>query len=132
MSATVTSAERSQYREFVENQIQLLAKPPPSILWHYTTGDALIKIIQTGSLFSTQISCANDTTEFSYSRDNIIAAFKRKRSTIRSQDAFSLLDYIDSYSFPDTSTNGSSRASRRTAMILASGVHMGVRKTAIP
>jgi hypothetical protein len=60
MSATVTSAERSQYREFVENQIQLLAKPPPSILWHYTTGDALIKIIQTGSLFSTYIPHPDD------------------------------------------------------------------------
>jgi len=105
MSATVTSAERSQYRGFVENQIQLLAKPSPAILWHYTTGDGLIKIIQTGSLFSTQISCANDTSEFSYARDNILAAFKRKRSTIGNQDAFALLNYIDAYSFPDTSTS---------------------------
>jgi hypothetical protein len=54
MSATVTPADSSDYLAFVESQIRQLGKTPPTVLWHYTNGNALIKIIETGSLFSTQ------------------------------------------------------------------------------
>jgi hypothetical protein len=36
------------------------------IVWHYTTGESLIEIIRTGSLFATQVACLNDTTELRY------------------------------------------------------------------
>ncbi len=36
------------------------------IVWHYTTGQSLIEIVRTGSLFATQVACLNDTTELRY------------------------------------------------------------------
>jgi hypothetical protein len=40
--------------------------PPDTILWHYTNGPALIAIIDSMSIFSTHISCLNDSTELRY------------------------------------------------------------------
>jgi len=51
----VTPADWQQYRAFVESQIQTLGKPPPTPLWHYSRGETLIKIIESGKLFSTQV-----------------------------------------------------------------------------
>jgi hypothetical protein len=79
MSDPVTPADRQQYQAFVRRQIDTLAKPPPTIFWHYTNGEALIKIIQTGTLFSTQIACVNDTTEYRYSVELVHQACKRLR-----------------------------------------------------
>lgn len=36
------------------------------ILWHYTTSAGLIGIVESGSIFSTQVSCLNDSTESRY------------------------------------------------------------------
>jgi hypothetical protein len=60
MTNYVTDSERTEYRAFVERQMRTLAKNPPPILWHYTKGDALIKIVESGTLLSTQIACVND------------------------------------------------------------------------
>src|ERR1700730_7305983 len=35
-------------------------------LYHYTTGENLVRIITSQQLWCTQISCLNDTTEFTY------------------------------------------------------------------
>jgi hypothetical protein len=51
MNDPVTPADRQQYRGFVESQIRTLAKNSPTTLWHYTGGEALIKIIESGKLF---------------------------------------------------------------------------------
>ena len=106
MSDTVTSADRNRYRSFVHSQIQLIGKAPPAILSHYTNGNALIEIIKTGRLFSTQISCVNDTTEYSYSVNMLHTAFKRVRPSVAGQpDAVFLLDYIDNNISTGTSTS---------------------------
>jgi Protein of unknown function (DUF2971) len=39
---------------------------PKSPLYHYTTGDNLIRILQSGELWSTQAACMNDTKELIY------------------------------------------------------------------
>jgi hypothetical protein len=39
---------------------------PQEIVWHYTTGDALLAIVETGILYATQVSCLNDSTEIQY------------------------------------------------------------------
>ena len=35
----------------------------PEILWHYTTADKFLKIIESGELWFTHVSCLNDTEE---------------------------------------------------------------------
>jgi Protein of unknown function (DUF2971) len=37
------------------------------VVWHYTTGTSLISIIESGTIFATQVSCLNDATEIRYS-----------------------------------------------------------------
>jgi len=41
----------------------------PSFLYHYTTGDSLIQIIESQELWATQAACLNDTTELIYAAD---------------------------------------------------------------
>src|ERR1700739_1105098 len=40
---------------------------PEQMLWHYTTSAGLIGIVESGSIFATQVSCLNDSTEIRYS-----------------------------------------------------------------
>ena len=65
----VTQEETNKYYEFVKEQIAILngmTIEGKQVVWHYTTGDALINIVQSGSLYSTQVSCLNDRTEVHY------------------------------------------------------------------
>jgi hypothetical protein len=56
------------YFSYVESLLnQLDWKPDPeAIAWHYTSGPALISIIESGTIFATQVSCLNDATEIRY------------------------------------------------------------------
>jgi len=53
------------YLPYIETLLdQLDWKPDPElIVWHYTSGPGLISIIESGTLYSTQVSCLNDATE---------------------------------------------------------------------
>ena len=47
-------------------------KPDPElIVWHYTSGHGLLSIIESGTLFSTQVSCLNDATEIRYAASKL-------------------------------------------------------------
>ena len=52
-------------------------------LYHYTTGENLVRIIQSQELWCTQISCLNDTTEFTYAIDEFQ---KRVRTKLTEQN----------------------------------------------
>jgi hypothetical protein len=39
---------------------------PEQMLWHYTTSAGLIGIVESGSIFATQLSCLNDSNESRY------------------------------------------------------------------
>jgi hypothetical protein len=52
--------------------------PPPHRLYHYTTGDNLIQIIQSQELWATQASCLNDTTELTYAADQLRQRIKKR------------------------------------------------------
>jgi hypothetical protein len=65
----VTKEETEKYKAFVIEQLATLKSleiDPEEVIWHYTTGTALLNIIETGTLYSTQVSCLNDSTELSY------------------------------------------------------------------
>jgi hypothetical protein len=49
------------FEEFPELQH---SHPQQSILWHYTSGSSLIRIIESGEFWATHLSCLNDGREF--------------------------------------------------------------------
>lgn len=61
-----TVQESSGIWAWTERELNKLARTPPPVLWHYTDGTALIAIVETGSLWATQLSCLNDYSELSY------------------------------------------------------------------
>jgi hypothetical protein len=55
---------------------KLLFQPKAGIpghgpLYHYTTGENLVRIIESQELWCTQISCLNDTMEFTYAVEEL-------------------------------------------------------------
>src|ERR1700732_5202949 len=49
-------------------------------LYHYTTGDNLIRIIESGKLWSTQITCLNDTAEVRYAVEELHRRVRARRA----------------------------------------------------
>lgn len=67
MPTEITQEERTQYFRAAKDAIAIAVGPhgtPPPILWHYTAGESLLKIINSSTLWATQISCLNDNSEF--------------------------------------------------------------------
>lgn len=69
-----------------------LAKPAPPVLWHYTTGQALIDIVNKGELWATQVSCLNDQTELVHAAQLLCQAFKNLRRTHTDNEDRAFLD----------------------------------------
>lgn len=63
-----TIGTQSYYFPFVSTILERLDwKPAPEqVVWHYTSSSGLIGIIESGSIFATQVSCLNDATEIRY------------------------------------------------------------------
>src|SRR3989442_445301 len=65
----VSVGENAEYLQFVAAQIRKYpSSMPQSVLWHYTSGEGLLGIINSGEFWLTQLSCVNDTTELRYSQ----------------------------------------------------------------
>jgi Protein of unknown function (DUF2971) len=65
----VSQEDEAQYQQFVRELAESIGTfliDPETTLWHYTTGSALLGILQTNTLYSTQVSCLNDSTEVRY------------------------------------------------------------------
>jgi hypothetical protein len=61
--------DQKLYMEFIQEQVKALGSfdfDPKTTIWHYTTGTGLLGIVQSGTLYSTQVSCLNDSTEIRY------------------------------------------------------------------
>jgi hypothetical protein len=74
----ITEEERKQYSEFltgVAKELKSLDVNLEETIWHYTTGNALLSIIESGTLYSTQVSCLNDSTEIRYATKVLRDAF---------------------------------------------------------
>jgi hypothetical protein len=56
------------------------------ILYHYTSADALLGILQSGSLWASDIRFLNDSTEFTFARDLLVKALQDKASRLRNKD----------------------------------------------
>ncbi len=65
----VLQEEKEKYLAFIQAQVnhfQATEIKPEATLWHYTTGDSLLSIVESGKLYATQVSCLNDSTEIPY------------------------------------------------------------------
>lgn len=93
----VSAEENNRYLDFVRDQIALLNGMQiegKQILWHYTTGEALIDIVRSGSLYSTQVSCLNDRTEIHYGTALLRDAFLEIQGQIHPPEETELLKQI--------------------------------------
>ena len=76
----VTQSEIDRYWEFVRSEVQKTGRQLPSpILWHYTSGEGLVGIIQSGTFWLTHISCVNDSTELRHAGSLLRGAFEKKQ-----------------------------------------------------
>ena len=95
-SMSIPEEEKERYQAFVLAIAKALGSMrygPETMLWHYTSGSSLIKILDSMSIYSTQISCLNDATELKYGSTLFHDALRKLRAeTTNDQMADSLLD----------------------------------------
>jgi hypothetical protein len=93
--------EIKRYQAFVlslAKEMGSLKFAPEAMLWHYTNGSALLAILGSMSIYSTQISCLNDATELRYGSRLFQDALKELRETTSNDGvAERLLDGAISY-----------------------------------
>lgn len=74
----LSAADETQIAKFLDHFAQRFFLFPSGPLYHYTTGENFIKIVQSGELWATQAACLNDTTELVYSADQLHRRVKAK------------------------------------------------------
>jgi hypothetical protein len=90
----IAAEEKKAYNDFaveLARELGSVLTPPETILWHYTSGPALIAILESMTLFSTQLSCLNDTTELRYASKLFQEALRAKRATVSEEGTESTL-----------------------------------------
>ena len=91
----IPKEERARYVDFavqLSRDLGSIAIPPDKILWHYTNGSALLAILESMSIYSTHISCLNDTTELRYGSKLFQEALANLRQTATDNAALRLPD----------------------------------------
>lgn len=74
--AYILDEDRQEYRNFCVRHLRSYGRPSVDEVWHYTTAEGLIAILQYGKIFSTQVTCLNDSLEQRYFGDLIHQAMK--------------------------------------------------------
>ena len=93
--AYISAADKDEYIKFVSDRLPSFARPSSGEVWHYTSGQALVAILNTGTLFSTQVSCLNDTLEQRYFGDLVHAEIKKVALSNTDQRLTPLLKIAD-------------------------------------
>ena len=92
----IPDAEKLRYADFVQElwrELDAIAIPPETILWHYTTGSSLVAILESMTLYSTHISCLNDSSEVRYGASCFREALKVARlNSYRDELVVKLID----------------------------------------
>jgi Protein of unknown function (DUF2971) len=74
----ISTADEAQIAGFLNHYARRFFLVPNGPLYHYTTGENLISIINSGELWATQASCLNDATELVYSAELLHRRVKAK------------------------------------------------------
>jgi hypothetical protein len=79
------------------------------MVWHYTTGQGLIGIIESGSIFATQVSCLNDASEIRYAARKLREAYVRLLQDMdeKSPTAKFIRKYVEVLQDDDAAPNSS-------------------------
>src|SRR5271166_1213817 len=67
----LSPADEAEIANFLTHYAKRFFLIPDSPLYHYTTGENFIKIIQSGELWATQAACLNDATELIYAVEQL-------------------------------------------------------------
>jgi hypothetical protein len=111
----VTAQENEQYRAFVSEKAQELGCfnfKPDDIVWHYTNGEGLLGILQSSSIYATQVASLNDKNETKYATDLFKASLRElieqnKDNGIAMGFLQKVLEFVKED--PDSPTHGSSK-----------------------
>jgi hypothetical protein len=76
----IREEDKQEYRRFCAYHLPAFSRELPPELWHYTSADGLIKILQSGQIWSTQVACLNDTLEQRFFGDLIHEVVKKRRA----------------------------------------------------
>jgi hypothetical protein len=99
--------DENSYGQWTATYIFKFFPAPIRPLYHYTTGAGLIEILKSGELWSTQLSCLNDASEFLYPIENILSRARLKVASPVSPDVKYLLETIISgLSHPQIAVEG--------------------------
>lgn len=74
----VSPEEKQKYEALITDQVtalKCLDINRNELVWHYTSGNALLNIVASGKLYATQVSCLNDSTEVRYGETLLRDAF---------------------------------------------------------
>lgn len=75
----VRDEDHQEYHKFCIHHIARFGRSLPEEIWHYTSAEGLVGILESGHLWSTQIACVNDTLEQRYFGDLVHAAVRIRR-----------------------------------------------------
>jgi Protein of unknown function (DUF2971) len=88
--------EKQRYMNFaiqLTRELESIKIPPGTLLWHYTNGSSLIAILDSMTIFSTHLSCLNDTTEWRYGSNLLQDAMAALRESRQHDDI--ALQFLD-------------------------------------
>ena len=60
----ITPQEDADYNAFCAMLFQRIERTPPEVLWYYTAAETFADIVHNKQIWSTQVACLNDHTEF--------------------------------------------------------------------
>src|SRR5690348_540088 len=87
----VTDEDHRRYNEFLfsvaKDVLQCVTPPASKLLWHYTDGQGLLGIVQSGSLYATQVSCLNDAAEIRYASRIFKSALAKLKVESKNDDS---------------------------------------------
>lgn len=111
----VTPQENEKYRQFVNNiaiELGIFDFSGEQIIWHYTDGAGFLGILQSATVFATQVASLNDSRETKYATDMfktaVEALIEERKEDPEAIEFFQLiLEYVKEE--PDTPTHGISK-----------------------
>jgi hypothetical protein len=111
----VTPEENAKYGAFVgakATEIGLFDYKPDDIVWHYTDGPGFLGILQSSTIYATQVASLNDRNETKYATDLFKAAIQKlieeKKDDETARNFFhKVLELVKDD--PDTPTHGTSK-----------------------
>jgi len=91
----VTAQEAAEYDSFCHHHLAYLNRYPPDSLWYYTTAATFAVIMESKSIWATQISCLNDHMEFRHGVRLVRDAIRLYKVPPHDKDTQWLAGYVD-------------------------------------